>query len=447
MRNPGDTAHKIIVIGGGLAGTSAAHSLVERGYDVTIIEKNDRLGGRIHSHLVDGAAVEMGAGFISNAYTNVRSFLESNGLEQQFYRQHGSSGIFRNGKVHMATLGTVLGGDTLSWDAKLHALPLLMRLVTGWPRLDPHAFYKANKYDNRPVIDMLAGRGGKEFLEYVLQPILNGYFYWTPEHTSEAMMLVLCKAALSHGTYKMRGGLQRIPEKAAEGSTVLLGHTVKEVRLDKNGLYTVTVEQGDKHRTLQAHGIVCTTTASAVSKILPDLNDQQRAFFEAVDYSSTALIARTYKQEQTLGDKGIAFPRQEGINLAAITLSPEPGASGSALATLKTYASGAIGKELCGKPDDAIIQTLTTAMEPAREMVLVGNPKPVAVHVQQWPEALPMFDVGHFKRLRAFENGEIEDTEQAIVFAGDYIGGPFMEGAYTSGARAAERIDRRLAEL
>lgn len=435
---------QIVVIGGGLAGTSAAHSLVERGYDVTIIEKNDRLGGRIHSHLVDGAAVEMGADFISNAYTNVRGFLESNGLDQQLYRQHGSSGIFRNGTVKMATFGTLLGNDTLSWSAKLHAMPLLIKMLSGWQQLDPHAFYKADSYDSRSVTDMFTSRSGKEFLEYVLQPILNGYFYWTPEHTSEAMMLVLCKAALSHGTYKMRGGLQRIPEKASVGSTILLGHTVKEVQRGKDGLYTVTVERGGKHNTLQVHGIVCATTASVVSTILPDLNEQQQAFFKAVSYSTTALIARTYKQEQTIGDKGIAFPRQEGIDLAAITLSPEPGASDSALATLKTYASGAIGKQICNESDEAIIQTLTKAMEPARKAVLVDDPKTTATHVQRWPEALPMFDVGHFKRLRAFESGEIEDKSQAIVFAGDYIGGPFMEGAFTSGVRAAERLDGAL---
>jgi protoporphyrinogen/coproporphyrinogen III oxidase len=55
-----------------------------------------------------------------------------------------------------------------------------------------------------------------------------------------------------------------------------------------------------------------------------------------------------------------------------------------------------------------------------------------------------MFDVGHCKRLRAFETGEVEDQNQAIVFAGDYIGGPFMEGAYTSGQRAANRLTTRL---
>lgn len=434
----------VVVIGGGLAGTAAAQALVGRGYEVTIVEKNDRLGGRIRSELVDGAAVEMGAGFISNAYTNVRGFLQGNGLDQQLYQQHGSSGIFRNGKVRMATLGSLIGNDTLSWGAKLHALPLILKVLTGWQQLDPQAFYRADRYDSRTVADMFASRSGKEFLEYVLQPILNGYFYWTPEHTSEAMMLVLCKAALAHSTYKMRGGLQRIPEKAAEGSTVLLGHTVKEVRRGQDGSYTVTVEHGNKRHTVQAHGIVCATTASVVPTILPDLNVRQRAFFEAVNYSATALIARTYKQKQTIGDKGIAFPRQEGVNLAAITLSPEPGADKPALATLKIYASGSIGKQLCDEPDEAIIQALTKAMEPAREVVLVGSPEPLAMHIQRWPEALPMFDVGHFRRLRTFENGENEDPSQTIVFAGDYIGGPFMEGAFTSGIRAAQRLVVRL---
>jgi protoporphyrinogen/coproporphyrinogen III oxidase len=83
-------------------------------------------------------------------------------------------------------------------------------------------------------------------------------------------------------------------------------------------------------------------------------------------------------------------------------------------------------------------------MEPVRPALLIGNPKPIATNIQRWREALPLFDVGHFRRLKAFENGEIEDIKQPITFAGDYIGGPFIEGAFTSGLRAAERLDIRL---
>jgi predicted NAD/FAD-dependent oxidoreductase len=46
--------------------------------------------------------------------------------------------------------------------------------------------------------------------------------------------------------------------------------------------------------------------------------------------------------------------------------------------------------------------------------------------------------------LREFEDGLIEDQSQALAFAGDYLGGPYMEGAFTSGMKAADRLCERL---
>ena len=41
---------KVIVIGGGVAGLSAAHELVDRGYAVEVLERNPRyLGGKARS--------------------------------------------------------------------------------------------------------------------------------------------------------------------------------------------------------------------------------------------------------------------------------------------------------------------------------------------------------------------------------------------------------------
>jgi len=51
---------KIIVIGSGIAGMSAAADLAKKGYDVTVLEKNDKPGGRINYFDANGFRFEMG---------------------------------------------------------------------------------------------------------------------------------------------------------------------------------------------------------------------------------------------------------------------------------------------------------------------------------------------------------------------------------------------------
>ena len=40
---------KIIVLGSGIAGMAAANQLAKRGYDVTVLEANNYIGGRLKS--------------------------------------------------------------------------------------------------------------------------------------------------------------------------------------------------------------------------------------------------------------------------------------------------------------------------------------------------------------------------------------------------------------
>jgi monoamine oxidase len=54
----------VVVIGAGLAGLAAAHALLERGYEITVLEATERAGGRIltiRSPFRDGLYVEAGA--------------------------------------------------------------------------------------------------------------------------------------------------------------------------------------------------------------------------------------------------------------------------------------------------------------------------------------------------------------------------------------------------
>ena len=51
---------KVIVIGSGFAGLSAAACLAQKGFDVTVLEKNDLLGGRARQWITEGFTFDMG---------------------------------------------------------------------------------------------------------------------------------------------------------------------------------------------------------------------------------------------------------------------------------------------------------------------------------------------------------------------------------------------------
>jgi monoamine oxidase len=70
-----------VVVGGGLAGLSAAHELQRAGAEVVVLEARDRVGGRVWSRRLDnGAVVEMGAEFLLPGNTAIRELAEGFGL-------------------------------------------------------------------------------------------------------------------------------------------------------------------------------------------------------------------------------------------------------------------------------------------------------------------------------------------------------------------------------
>src|SRR4051812_21370049 len=77
------TAPRIVVVGGGLAGLTAAYRLKQAGYAAQLHEAADRLGGRcwtIRGAFADGQIAEHGGELIDTGHTEMRHLVQELGF-------------------------------------------------------------------------------------------------------------------------------------------------------------------------------------------------------------------------------------------------------------------------------------------------------------------------------------------------------------------------------
>jgi len=433
----------VIVVGAGVAGLAAARYLARAGVRVIVLEKNPHAGGRLYTDVVDGFEIDAGAQFIANFCPHTLRTIREVGLQEDLVSIPGASAILRAGSLYgvWPDLRLVFTG-LISPLSKLTLLKPLGPLLRHWGELDLHAFHKAHRLDTRSIADYVRKELNEEILEYVIQPPLTGIFYLAPEQASQALLFLLIKASLGVRIFTLRHGLGRLSEAMAADLLVHRNAEVVAVTPNEAGGYTVRAHIDREERPFSADGVVCATPAAAVPDLFPNLNARQRSFFEAIRYSLN--ITATIGVECRLPPAfyGLLFPRREGGHLATAAIqsvkNPAQVPVGRDLVTL--HSADLASRELWEKDDDAIRDILRSDLRQAGPAYDLGEE--LFCRTYRWRYAIPDFDVGHFKRLKQFADGEIETGH--VVFAGDYLGGPFIEGAITSGLDAAHRLLQRL---
>ena len=132
MRIDSGSAKTAIVIGGGVAGMSAACALVEAGLRVHLVERRGYLGGRASSYLHPGVneVIDNCQHVLFGCCTNLIAFYRRIGVDQKIHWTHTMTMIEPGGRE------SLLGPS--SWlPAPLHGLPHLLRA---------HAFTRADKF-------------------------------------------------------------------------------------------------------------------------------------------------------------------------------------------------------------------------------------------------------------------------------------------------------------
>ncbi|EFO81228.1 putative protoporphyrinogen oxidase [Oscillochloris trichoides DG-6] len=435
------TDRTAIVIGAGLAGLAAARRLQAHGLRVIVLEAEPTLGGRARTVLVQGSQIELGAEFLASFYTRTMALIDELGLRADLCHIPSSSAILRNGRFYSLWANArVVLTPLVGVAQKLSLAYMLASLLRHGTQLDLHAFQKAYPLDDCSVSAYARAHFSEEVLEYLLQPPLAGIFYWTPERTSRALLMLVLRAGLSQLTglrlYTLREGIGQLPRRMAEGLDVRLESRVEAVEYQPGGGYLVRVAGAPA---LRCERLICATTASSVAHLFPWLEPAALDFFRGVRYSSTALLATGLHGRLPRTFYGLLFPRRESPFLASATVQAVKSVfatpqgcdtlalhmSGPAMAALHTY-------------DD---QTLTRVMlSELRRVAPQYDPGARATfqRLYRCPEALPEFDVGHFHHLHRL--AEHPPGPPGLGFAGDYLGGPYVEGAILSGEAAAAHV-------
>lgn len=83
-----DFSQKIIIVGAGIAGLSAAIYLREKGYEnITFIEESDRPGGRLKTEYIDGYTLNIGFHLYNTAYSYAEELLDTDALNLKYLDQ------------------------------------------------------------------------------------------------------------------------------------------------------------------------------------------------------------------------------------------------------------------------------------------------------------------------------------------------------------------------
>lgn len=426
-----------LVLGAGIAGLTAAYELQRAGWQVTVLEREARVGGRMSSDKIAGFVMDRGAQFLSSEYSVIRSLLVRTGLESDLQATEPYLAVVRAGRLRCLRvdrpLDAALSG-LLSW----RALGRLARMSWRWRT--PLMERSLSDYstwadcDDENARTWVERELGQEVHDYLTEPTLQGLYFQSPAQNSRALALMVHGFAVRRArTLSLTGGLGRLPEALAQELTVHTQCPVEHLDWNEDG---VRVRAGG--REWRADYAVLAVPAPAAQKLYAGQNEDERALL-ATPYSAALNIALRLDAGFVLPRAlqkvyGVLLPASERHGLAAIAIEgnkcSDRAREGHLLHLMPT---GEMAAHWLLLDDGAVL----AATLPELERYLPG----VATHLighslYRWPWAEPFSPVGRAARLQRYR----AMPPGPILLAGDYMAAPYTEGAAEAGHWTAQRL-------
>jgi oxygen-dependent protoporphyrinogen oxidase len=444
------TSTRVVVIGGGITGLSAARRLADAGASFLLCEAGRRLGGKIVTERIGGFIIEGGPDCFLAAKPDGLGLVRQLGLEGRLCTTdpaHRGTYVRKGATLHRLPEGlTGLVPTRIAPLLTTRSLSLLGRARAGLEALLPSRPTEGDE----SIAAFARRRFGREAYDWLIEPLLSGIYAGDGEQLSLAatfpilaelertegsVLRAMARRRGPGGFVTLSGGLgelvdvlsRRLPRERLRLDTPVLG-------VERSGTaYRVRVADGS---TITSDRVILALPAPAAAQLVAPLDPRIGRELRGIPFVSTATVSLGFAPGaagQRLGGYGFVSPRAAGGPIVAGTWTSNKFAGRAPLAgTLVRFFLGRAGSEsVVDQSDDQIV-----AIARAELTRLCGvTATPALVRVFRWPASMPQYVVGHLERLERLD--ELMRGVPGLLLAGASYRGVGIPDCIASGWAAA----------
>jgi oxygen-dependent protoporphyrinogen oxidase len=422
---------RIAIIGGGIAGLSAAFYLEKArraGADLqwALFEKSDRLGGVIQTERHDGFVIEAGPDSFLSIKPDAARLCQELGLGDQLIPSNDASRktyILVKGSLVPIPHGLEFMVPTRIWP--MATTPLFS--FSTKLRMAAELFSSARKDSgDESVGDFVRRHFGQEMVDRVAEPLLAGVYGGNAERLSiRAVLPRFAEMERQHGSL-VRATLKakaQVRSKAPTGSkpqplfTSLKNGMQQMVEALTATLPQASIRMGQQNLSLRPvnddwqiesagiserfQAVLLAAPAPAAAGLLRQFHPALIEGMARIEYTSTAAVALAYDQAELPPGHGFLVPRSEGRKMMACTFVHKkfshraPGDK----KLLRCFFSSSRMPDLLTHSDEVLQQF---ARQELKEILgLTAEPK--FARTFRWDRAMAQYETGHLDRVAEME--------------------------------------------